>query len=299
MSTPAPRDVWAVDPAALLHTPTRRLLCAAQELTGGELVVTAEAWRRVWTGWELAAHGAAEREARALRRRGLHPDMDEAQLAASLREAKLHAGRAWLEEEPGHADAPWRYADEDGEGGRIERALSQSGLFRDAGGPDARVVAQALAAGVQRLLAAKTDGVASDGALNAWIEEQGLPAGWGDAPRPPFLTDPDAALMEKAERMGTRRVGPTLVGWLRAAWAPHGGGRESAPRVHGALERSAQAAATQGLASVASVAVHTLDGWGAEGLAERLEGLPCAAATMRSEARLAAKERELRREMGV
>ena len=300
MTTPGRGDVWAVDAAAMLHTGTRRLVCAAQELTGGSLVVVAEVWQRLWTAWEQRAHGAADQEVRALRRSRSRTRMEEAELAAALREAKCRAGRAWLEEEPGREDAPWRYRAAEGEESGLEEALSRSGLFREGRSSDGRIVAQALAAGAERLLAAKLDGVMS-GELNAWIEErrerrdgEGM-----RAPRPAFLTDPDAALMEKAERTEERWAGPALVGWMRAAWAPDGGRREEAGRVHGALKRAARAAAREGLASVAGAAVRTLDDWGPEGLADRMEGMPKAEATMRSETRLAAKERELRREAGI
>lgn len=298
MKTPGRRDVWAVDAAAMLHTGTRRLLCAVQELTGGELVVVAEVWQRVWTAWEQRAQGAADQEVRAIRRGGLRTRMEEAELAAALREAKCRAGRAWLEEEPGRGDAPWRYRATDGEESGLEEALSQSGLFREGSSSDGRIVAQALVAGAERLLAAKMDGVMS-GELNAWIEERRERREEERAPWPAFLTDPDAALMEKAERTEERGAGSVLVGWMRAAWAPDGERREDAARVHGALKRSARAAARDGLASVAGAAVRTLDDWGPEGLAERMEGMPKAEATMRSETRLAAKERELRREARI
>ena len=106
-------------------------------------------------------------------------------------------------------------------------------------------------------------------------------------------------MMEKAEETQDRgAAGAVLVGWMRAAWAPDGG-REEAGRIHGALKRAARAAAREGLASVAGAAIRTLDDWGPEELAERMEGAPKAEATMRSEGRLAAKERELRRAAGL
>ena len=273
-------------------------MCAAQELSGGELVVVAEVWQRLWAAWEQRAQGAADQEVRALRRDRSRTRMEEAELAAALREAKCRAGRAWLEEEPGREDAPWRYRAADGEEAGLEETLSQSGLFPEGRSSERRIVAQALAAGAERLLAAKMEGVMS-GEINAWIEERRKRQEKGDrTPRSAFLTDPDAALMEKAEETKEGGAGPVLVEWMQAAWAPDGGGRD-AGRLHGALRRAARAAAREGLASVAGAALETLGEWGPEELAERTEGTPKADATMRSEARLVAKERELRRDIRI
>ena len=273
--------VFALDTNLVLAVDARRFLCAMQETTGGEIVVTEQVHREACSLSSVFAQKAARKESVRLLER--EPSMSEQDLLEYETRRTLEIAdrtEAWFEGERARNDAAWRYVPRPPHSRVLQAQLLSTPCLTDADnrGADAWVVAEAVLSGATVLAADNLRSI-RHGVLNHWLKHQRekgnrLVEGVPDT----FVMDPDTAVQERVRRVfggaeagSPRRFGRRCLEWALGACVPDEG-REP-DRVSGIVRRFLSNLRAKGLEAVAEASVSVLEDMGETGFAKAVSSV--------------------------
>lgn len=256
-----PTDRMALDANLMLTVDARRFLCAMQELTGGAVLVSRQAYLETWHRSADFGRRGAERSighlvlesGRGWTRRD-HDRMDE------LAWANTQGWRAWMNGERQRNDAVWTYVGSPKQADRLQSAILGSGALTDnqKKAQDAMVVAEAILSGAHIIASDNLNSI-RHAVLNNWLAKkkaqghallQQVPI--------PFVLDPDAAVDCRCEAVAPNKlVGHAALQWAMGACAPTA--PVSASQLDGVLRRFLGNVHDAGVRATAQAADRRLD----------------------------------------